>query len=110
MTTENAEKLVGVGLYSISDVSRILTEALRSKVSAINLRRWWSGRKEDIHSYAAVVESKQLKIADQDTISFLELIELMTVAAMRIEGAKMRDVRHAYAQARIEFGDYPFAT
>jgi uncharacterized protein (DUF433 family) len=109
-TADDVDSLLGVGLYSVSDASRILSDALSSKVSKVNLRRWWRGRKGDFRDYAAVVESPNLKIADRDTIKFLELIELMTVAAMRIEGAKMRDVRDAYGNARVEFGTFPFAT
>jgi len=106
----DVDSLLDVGLYSISDAARILTDALSSKVSTVNLRRWRHGRKDTIRDYTAVIESQQLRIAERDTIKFLELIELMTVAAMRSESVSMRDIRDAYANARQQFGDYPFAT
>ncbi len=106
----DADDLLGVGLYSVADTARILTEALRTKIAQASLRRWRRGRKEFIKSYAAVVHSANLKIAERDTIRFLELIELMTVAAMRAENVRTRDIRDAYSAARAEFGAYPFAT
>src|SRR5665213_1455723 len=99
MKTENLDELFGVGLYSVSDTARILSAALSTRVSQANLRRWAHGR-NDVKMYASVVDSRWLKIASRDTVKFLEMIELLTVAAMRIEGAKMRDVRAAYIKAK----------
>jgi uncharacterized protein (DUF433 family) len=107
---DNVDSFFGVGFYSVSEAARILTAALLTKVSKINLRRWRHGRKSAIRDYTSVIQAQDLRIADKDTIKFLELVELLTVASMCSENVKMRDVRDAYVHARQEYGNYPFAS
>ena len=83
----------GLGLYSIPQASRLL------RMPSAKLRRWL---KED---YSVVARK-----VDNDTLTFLELMELHFIKIFRDEGVSLQTVRRAAKMAEKRFQtDYPFA-
>lgn len=84
---------LGLGLYSIPQASRLL------RMSSAKLRRWLQ---ED-----SSIVSRQV---DDDTLTFLELMELHFIKMFRDEGVSLQTVRGAAKMAAKRFHtDYPFA-
>ena len=110
----DVDKLVGVGLYSISDTARVLSQALGTGIDRTRLTRWAHGRKKvdsghsKLDRYAPVVGS-HLKVADSYLFTFSDLIELFTVATLRQKKILMRTIRYAYLRATEQYGEHPFA-
>ena len=103
---------LGVGLYSVADTARVLSFALKHRITRTSLSRWAHGRQvfsdEAVREYAPIVNA-QLKVADSYLFTFADLIELMTVAALRNKGLSIKTIRHAYERASELFGEHPFA-
>ena len=110
----DVNELVGVGLYSITDTARVLSQALGTGIDRTRLTRWAHGRKKTdstqskVVRYAPVVGS-HLKIADSYLFTFSDLIELFTVAALRQKKISMRTIRSAYSRATEQHGEHAFA-
>lgn len=103
------DDLFSVGLYSITDASRIVSQALRKRIPAINLKRWAEGRKTLQRDYASIIGSR-FRVAGTDAFTFTQLVELLTIALLREEGFSLRKVRYAYERAQELFGPEPFAS
>jgi uncharacterized protein (DUF433 family) len=105
---EVTDALLGVGLYSVTETAQILSQALALRVTAKSLRRWAYGRKRLVKEYAPIIQPT-VRVEDAYLFTFQDVIELMTIAALRGEGMKMRSVKAAYERARELFGEHPFA-
>jgi uncharacterized protein (DUF433 family) len=105
---EVTDELLGVGLYSVAEAAQILSQALEKRVTRINLRRWAYGRKRIVKDYAPII-APTVKVDGAYLFTFRDVIELMTIAALRSEGIKMSAVRFAYERACTKFGEHPFA-
>jgi uncharacterized protein (DUF433 family) len=95
MTKHNDHARLGVGLYSIPDTARLL----RVRVSIV--RRWLSSKEGIIRPEFDPQEQ---------TISFLELMELHFIKLFRDEGVSLQTIRRAARTAAKQFGTpHPFA-
>ena len=103
------DELLSISLYLITDVSRIVSQALKKRVPAINLKRWSEGRKALQRDYAAIIGAR-FRVAGADTYTFSQLVELLTIALLRERGFTLKRIRYAYQRAQELFGDQPFAT
>jgi len=100
------EKYLGVGLYSFPEAGRIVG----AKPSV--LRRWARDYiyfdKDAIRQHTSVIPRYFGR--NSDTLTFLELIELLFIRAFRSEGVSMQAIRKAAERAAIQFHtEYPFA-
>jgi len=95
MIKHNDPVRLGVGLYSIPDASRLLG------VRANNIRRWLSPEERLV---ARVFDPRE------QTISFIELMELHFIKLFRDEGVPMPTIRSAAKTAAKQFSTpHPFA-
>lgn len=101
------ESLIGTGLYSISEASRL------THVNSSTLRRWLEGYsftyKGEKHStpprWRRQVDGKG------SALGFLDLIEARVIGKFRKLGVRWRTLHAASEAARQRFGvDHPFAT
>jgi uncharacterized protein (DUF433 family) len=107
MTAQSAlSTYLGVGLYSFPEAARLI--GVEPRV----LRRW---AKEYAYIDKGAVRQHMPVISrhfgkDSDTLSFLELIELLFVKTFRAEGVSMQAIRKAAERAAERFHTpYPFA-
>ncbi len=85
---------LGLGVYSIPDAAKI------TGTTTSRLRRWLSA--ED-----GLVQSR---FSDGESVSFLELVELMFIKMFRDENVSLQTIRFAAKKASEKFDtDYPFA-
>lgn len=110
VTTEGDgyEKLLGVGLYTVSESVGVIRYRLGDSVDNRLLLRWAQGRKELARMYGSII-SAPLKVEGEYLFTFSQLIELLTIAAFRSHGVKPRVIRQAYQRAKDKFGSHPFA-
>jgi uncharacterized protein (DUF433 family) len=107
MTAQNnLSTYLGVGLYSFPEAARIIGVESRA------LRRWAKEYayidRGSVRQHTSVIPRHFGK--DSDTLSFLELIELLFVKAFRAEGVSMQAIRKAAERAAERFQTpYPFA-
>jgi uncharacterized protein (DUF433 family) len=102
------DSLLGVGLYSVPQSAKVISHALSGRVEGRLLHRWAQGRREVERNYAPLIGAGR-KIDGSDVFTFSELIELLTVAALRLKGVSPNTVRSAYKRLRHLWGDHPFA-
>ena len=102
------ENLVGVGLYTVSEASRLIN------ASSQNIRRWLKGYKytrngEDV--FMSPVWDKQIPdVDDVVAFGFLDLMELRFVHAFRHHGVSLQVIRLAAERACELFGKHhPFS-
>ena len=107
--------LLGQGLYTVPDASRL------ARIPVDTVRRWVLG-----YSYRPAPTSRKLrgraskppvvvlslpKVGDTVVLSFLELMELHLVRALKNEGVSLQRIRRAAEEAREIVGTpYPFAS
>ena len=93
------------GYYSISEAASLIAFGVIG-INDVRLRNFFKETKR----YDAAVESDRTfcggKVVD---ISFLDLMELRAISYFRNQGSSSQALRVAAAQARKEFGPYPFS-
>lgn len=104
--TKELEAYLGVGLYSFPEAGRIIG----AKPSV--LQRWARDYvyfdKDAVRQHASVIS--RYFGQNSDTLTFLELIELLFISAFRSEGVSMQAIRKAAERAVTQFHtEYPFA-
>jgi len=113
MTDTATQELLGVGLYTIPDAARL------TGLSVSTVRRWVRGytfpcSTEIGGRYGAsypVVLSELPPVDSRSAVSFVELIEILVVAALIHRGVPMRSIRLASRRAAERFGTrHPFAS
>jgi uncharacterized protein (DUF433 family) len=102
------QQLVGIGLYSFPEASRL------SHVRPQTIRRWVHGyryfRYNEARVSSPIWQSDAPATERQDGISFFDLIEVRFVAAFRSFGVPWPEIRHAAEEAREVFDTrHPFA-
>jgi DNA-binding transcriptional MerR regulator/uncharacterized protein (DUF433 family) len=102
-------RLIGRGIYTISEASRL------TRVSPRTIRRWIMGYHYavagDIRKSPPVVDRDFPVIDGTIALSFLDLQEIRFVHAFREKGVSWKEIRQAYISARNELGDpHPFST
>lgn len=107
--TDAADSLVGVGLYTIPEASRL------ARIPAARLRRWVHGYSYRVGTetrHSGPVWRQQLPAIDElIALGFLDLIEARFVNAFLEYGVSLHTVRLASERARELFQkDHPFAT
>jgi uncharacterized protein (DUF433 family) len=107
--TDAADSLVGVGLYTVPEASRL------ARIPAARLRRWvrgYSYRVDNEIRHSSPVWRQQLPAIDKLTmLGFLDLVEARFVNAFLDYGVSLHVVRLASARARELFQkDHPFST
>ena len=110
VTTEGGgdEKLLGVGLYTVSESVGVICHRLGDRVDNRLLLRWAQGRKEIARVYGSIISAPRM-VEGEYLFTFFQLIELLTIAAFRSHGVKPRVIRRAYERALQKFGSHPFA-
>lgn len=98
-------KYVGQGLYTLSQAGRILSEQPRT------VRRWAFGYERRGREYPAVIETELPKCESSEVLTFLDVIELLSIRSFLSHGLSWRKVRDAAAAAaRLLRGEtHPFA-
>ena len=114
MANGRSNKLLGVGIYAVTDAARLLRPT-SSKASAHNIQRWLDG-----HEYryrGELCRAKPLwkpqlpKMNGRIAIGFRDLMELRFVASFRDAGLSLQAIRLALKKARDIVGHaHPFAT
>lgn len=101
-------QLLGLGVYSVPEAARIL------KVHPSTLGRWAKGYtfgRREARRFSEPVIARQLQPEEsEDILTFVDLVELRSVAYFRSEGVSMQMVRRCAENASELFGtDHPFA-
>lgn len=105
---------LGVGAYTVSESTRVIRQRilheLRKDPSVTNrsLQRWAFGRSESTKDYAPIIRGAA-RVHGDAIFTFVELIELLTIAMFRSIGVSSERIRYAYAAAAEKYGDHPFA-
>lgn len=106
--------LIGLGLYSASEAARIATYATNAKLASDTVRRWVKGysfRRGDKRNFSDRIISPLIALDDAYVLSFTELVELLYIAAFKLEGLSMRFIRRIHEFAKRELrSEHPFAT
>jgi DNA-binding transcriptional MerR regulator/uncharacterized protein (DUF433 family) len=102
-------RLIGHGIYSISETARL------TKVSPRTVRRWTMGYRYvvggDPSKSPPVVERDYPLIDGFVVLSFLDLQEIRFVNAFRARGVSWKTIRETYLRARDRLRDpHPFST
>lgn len=105
--------VVGVGLYSVSEASRLLTQQIGAKQARQKLKRWglgyWYPYRRTRRESEPLLQGGVRSLAGCDLFTFAQLIELLVMAAFRNEGVSVPVIRAAHRQAQKEFNtSYPF--
>jgi uncharacterized protein (DUF433 family) len=104
----------GGGAYTVSESTTVIRERIlrelnkRQVVSNRLLQRWAHGRHESTRDYAPLIRGAE-KVGKDSVFTFLELIELLTIATFRACGVSAKGVRETYEAAQTKYGDHPFA-
>jgi uncharacterized protein (DUF433 family) len=101
-------ELLGVGLYSVPQAARLISHALGAYAPERQLRRMALGRREFEREYAPLVGG-DLRVDGSHLFTFLELIELMTVVALKQKGVKPATIRRTRQVLEARYGSNPFA-
>lgn len=101
--------LIGKGLYTISEASRLI------RISSSRIRRWIMGYTfkvgDEVHSSPPIVELGLRFISDVPLLSFSDLQEIRFVKAFLDRGVSWKTLRIASEQAKkILKKDHPFST
>jgi uncharacterized protein (DUF433 family) len=109
MSKQQAYRLVGHGIYTIPDASRL------TGVPASSIRRWTLGyeyvRHGERRRLPAIVRPQLDSVDDVPALSFLDLQELRFLHAFRTHGVSWHTLRLAHERARQLIGrPHPFAT
>src|ERR1041385_898923 len=102
-------KLVGRGVYTLSETSRL------TKVPAKSIRRWTEGYdyvyRGSRHYLPPVLGQRITRIDDAPVLHFLDLVEVRFLDAFRSAGVSWRAIRIAAARAREILGrPHPFSS
>jgi uncharacterized protein (DUF433 family) len=108
MDTVQSARYLGIGLYTVSDVARIIGETPRK------VRRWANGyrfhRAGGERTSEALLTPDFPELAHDGILTFLDLIELRFVAMFRKMGVSMPTIRAAaWAAASLFDSSHPFA-
>ncbi len=108
MDTERSEQtLVGIGLYTVPEASRL------SHVPNRTIRRWMLGHRtggdDAAHELPPVWHGQVPRIGETFGLGFLDLMELRFVRAFRQHGVSLAVIRQTAERARDIFQrDHPF--
>jgi uncharacterized protein (DUF433 family) len=105
----NSNPFVGVGIYSVSEASRL------SGVSRARIRRWLRGytfkHGTGIHESPPVWRRQLPSVGNSVALGFLDLMEVRFVNAFLEKGVSWRTIRRAAEIARRKYNkDHPFST
>ena len=105
---EKNRSLLGVGLYSVPDASRL------TNVNPNRIRRWVEGYRylttDGKKSQDAIFRSEIPKIDGVLALSFNDILEIQFVNAFREIGVSMQKIRRALDELRkISKSEYPFS-
>lgn len=99
-----AQKYLGVGLYTIPEAARIVG------VSPARLRRWLQGYKYRDRISEPVIHRRLPELRDYGVLTFLDLVELLLVSQYRKKGVSLHVIREnaKIVSDRVK-ADHPFA-
>ncbi len=104
--------VIGRGAYTIPEVSRLLrlNPKLRDIAMPASIRRWAYGYNRRSQKYTPAIGSEEFS-RQTDTLSFLEVIEVMFIASSLAGGTKWPKVREAarVASRLLATEPHPFA-
>jgi len=105
---QNAQQLLGTGLYPLDRAARLVGEEVRT------VRRWLKGYswkhpdgRRTSEPLWPMQYADDADLADDQVLSFRDLLELRTVARFVKQGVSLRVVRATIEVAREYLGDYP---
>jgi uncharacterized protein (DUF433 family) len=109
----SAAPVVGVGLYSVSEAGRLLSQQIGARQGRQKLKRWgfgyWYPYGQEKRKSWPLVKDGGPNLAGCDLFTFAQLIELLVMGAFRNEGVSMQVIRAAHKQAQKEFKtSHPF--
>ena len=105
---------LGAGAYTVPESTRLIRQRIlrelrkNPEVSNKTLHRWAFGRSESTRDYAPIIRGAT-KVRGDAIFTFVELIELLTIAIFRSSGVSPLRIRQAYDAATLKYGDHPFA-
>lgn len=101
----DAKCLIGQGIYTMTDVARIVHVDPRS------IRRWASGYMRDNVPYEPVLQSEVVRLDGSEFVVFAQLVEFLFINLFREHGTSIRVIRAAARNAARRFESrYPFAS
>ena len=104
MSATETRSVIGIGLYDISEASRII------RVPRKKLVHWSYGYKTKQGKFSDPVFTRDIDGDGEKILSFLDLIELHLVSMFRSVGVSMPTIRAAAATASKMFNtEHPFA-
>jgi hypothetical protein len=96
------------GLYTPRQVAKLVNLRLGSSFAPQRLSRWIRGYRRGGRAYASVIQPDFA--IDTGVVSFVNVIELMFIAAFRHHDISLQVIRRAASEASARFGtDHPFA-
>lgn len=98
---------LGVGLYSVSESAAVIRHRVRKSTNNRLLLRWARSRNE-LEKFRPII-GPPLLVEGEYLFTFEQLMELMTVAALRARGVTVKAIRRAHERGREKYGDHPFA-
>jgi uncharacterized protein (DUF433 family) len=106
--------VLGVGLYTVSDAARLLSQQIGIRIRRRKLHRWGFGYEysvqDEIRKSAPIVDSGVNLIDGRAIFNFEQLVELMVVGAFKKEGVSMSVIRACHEVAKKLFDvSHPFA-
>jgi uncharacterized protein (DUF433 family) len=100
---EEAMNVIGNGIYDIREAAR-LTGLKQRRV-----REWFRGRVSDPMPHP-VFRSDYEGLAGNDTISFLDLVEVFIAGQLRGHGVSLQYIRRAHKRLKVDWATpHPFA-
>lgn len=99
--------LLGVGLYSVSESAAVIRHRVQKETTNRRLLRWAHSRTE-LAKFKPII-GPPLLVEGEYLFTFAQLMELMTVAALRAKGVTVKAIRRAHERGREKYGNHPFA-
>jgi hypothetical protein len=100
--------LVGKGIYTIPEAGRVLTFAVGDRRPWNKLRRWTFGYRykyvDELRTSEPIISSQIRLAEDVDVVTFLELVELIVLAAFRKKGLSIPTIRRIQEAALSRYG------
>ncbi len=99
--------VLGVGLYSVSESAAVIRHRVQNATTNRRLLRWAHSLNE-LAKFKPII-GPPLLVEGEYLFSFAQLMELMTVAALRAKGVTVKAIRRAHERGREKYGNHPFA-
>ena len=98
---DGRDEVLGRGVYSIAEAARL------TRLRPRRVNEWFRGRDTPGRTSRPLFQSDYPVMHEQNSISFLDLIELKIGGTLRDMGVSLQYLRKAYERLKSEFGEHP---